>query len=85
MNFMVYIVYKKGTSGGVMVSKLGLANLDEWVRVSLGAPFIRPCATSKKTDLVNLCKSTTKPQLCIPEKKLIRQPHPHRLYEILES
>ena len=30
-----------------------LANLHEWVRVSFGAPFIWPCATSKKKNLVN--------------------------------
>ena len=41
-----------GTSGGVTVSKQArLANLHEWVRVSLGAPFIWPCATSKQRAL----------------------------------
>ena len=41
--------HSMGTFGGVMVKKLTwLANLHEWVRVSLGAPFIRPCASSKQ-------------------------------------
>ena len=39
------------TSDGVMVSKLDFVNLHDWVRVSLGAPFIQPCATSKKKKL----------------------------------
>ena len=30
-----------------------LANLHEWVRFSLGAQFMRPCATSKQKSLVN--------------------------------
>ena len=37
-----------GISDGLMVSKPRLANLPEWVRVSLGDPFIRPCATSEQ-------------------------------------
>ena len=36
------------TSGDVMVSKLELANLHKWVRVSLGAPFIWPGASYKQ-------------------------------------
>ena len=30
-----------------------LANLHDWVRFSLGAQFMQPCATSKPKSLVN--------------------------------
>ena len=33
-------------SGGVRVKQARLANFHKWVGVSLGAPFIWPCATS---------------------------------------
>ena len=33
------------------IRKTQIANLHEWVRVSLGAPFIRPCATSEQRAL----------------------------------
>ena len=36
------------TLDGVMVNKLSLVNLHEWVRVSLGASFILPCVTSNQ-------------------------------------
>ena len=37
-----------GTAGGVMVIKLVLTNLLEWVLVLLGASFIQPGGTFKQ-------------------------------------
>ena len=34
-------------------SQARLANLHEWIRVSQGVPFIRPCPSSKQKSLVN--------------------------------
>ena len=49
IEYLFWLNWKKpyskseGASGGVMVS-----NLQKWVRVSLGVPFIWPCATYKQ-------------------------------------
>ena len=45
---------KKGPLWWCNGLKTWLANLHEWVRVSLGAPFIRPCATSVKVTYLGI-------------------------------
>ena len=48
LHAMLQYPFKHGASGGVMVNKQARkASLQEWVRVSSGVLFIRPCVTSK--------------------------------------
>ena len=44
------------------------ANLHEWVRVSEGAPFVKPCATSKQITTICFKFSTIEGFIRLPTK-----------------